>query len=308
MTMSWKGKRILVTGASGFIGGYLLDALVKHGAVVTALATGGRAREAGVTWVKGNVADPVSLRGICEGIDTVYHLAAISNVAKSIEDPAHTFNTNTLGTVNILEESRLSGVKKFVYVSSAHVYGAPQYLPVDESHPVVPREPYAASKIASESIVEAYGNAYGIGSAIIRPFNIFGAGQDESFLIPGVISQALRNREIKVGNVTPTRDFLYVEDCVEGFLAIGDKGLGIYNIGSGTEMCIRDIVEKIRDMIDPAILIISDDGRKRAGQVEIPRMLADASKLKGLGWRPRVGFQEGLAKTIRWKGEMVRRK
>jgi UDP-glucose 4-epimerase len=297
--VTWSNKSVLVTGASGFIGGYLVDSLVRHGAKVTALTTNGHGnKKSSIDTVIGNIVYPASLKGLCKGVDVVYHLAAISNVVKAIQDPALTLNTNTFGTVNLLEESRLSGVKKFVYISSAHVYGAPQYLPVDEAHPVVPREPYAASKIASEKIIEAYGNAYGMDYAIIRPFNVFGPGQDESFLIPGVIGQALRNRMIKVGNVTPTRDFLYVEDCVEGFLTIGEKGSGLYNTGSGIEIRIQDLVEKIRDLVDPSISIVSDDGRMRAGKVEIPRMLADVSKLKGLGWSPKIGFEEGLAKTI----------
>ena len=225
---------------------------------------------------------------------------------KSIENPALAINTNTVGTMNLLEEARRSHVKKFIYISSAHVYGAPQYMPVDEAHPVVPREPYAASKIASEMIVQAYGNAYGINHAIIRPFNIYGAGQDESFLIPGVIAQALRNKQIKVGNTDPTRDFLYVKDCVAGFLAIGDRGTGIYNIGYGKDIAIAEVVEKIRDLIDKNIPIEADQSRMRAGKVEIPRMCADISKISGLGWKPRYQIDEGLAETI--DEEIARRK
>lgn len=296
--MPWKGVRVLVTGASGFIGGYLVNALVRQGALVTALTTGHRALRGDIDSVIGNVADPASLKGVCKDVDVVYHLAAISNVDKAVQNPALTLSTNTFGTMNMLEEARLSNVKKFVYVSSAHVYGAPQYLPVDEAHPVVPREPYAASKIAAEKIVEAYGNAYGMDYAIIRPFNVYGPGQDESFLVPGVIRQALKGKEIRVGNLSPTRDFLYVEDCAEGFLVVGENGTGVYNIGSGAEIRIQDMVEKIRDMIDPSIPIVCDNERMRAGKVEIPRMLADVSKLKRLGWSPKVGLEEGLERTI----------
>jgi UDP-glucose 4-epimerase len=295
--MSWKGKNVLVTGASGFIGNYLTDALIKSGALVTALSmTGGK--EGKIRWLKGDITSPDSIKGVCDGIHTVYHLAAISNVDKSIKNPTLALGTNTVGTMNLLEEVRRANVKKFIYISSAHVYGAPQHVPVDEAHPVVPREPYAASKIASEMIVQAYGNAYGIGHAIIRPFNIFGAGQDESFLIPGVIAQALRNKQIKVGNMEPTRDFLYVKDCVSGFLAVGDRGSGVYNIGTGSEITIQKVVEKIRDLVDPKIPIVSDESRIRAGKVEIMRMYADTSKITGLGWKPKYSFDEGLAETI----------
>jgi nucleoside-diphosphate-sugar epimerase len=301
--MSWKGISVLVTGARGFIGGYLVDALTGEGASVTALATGAAGRS-DIRWLRGDITEPASLKGACEGIDVVFHLAAISNVVKAIREPGLTLRTNTVGTMNVLEEARASGVKKLVYVSSAHVYGAPKYLPVNEEHGMAPREPYAASKIASEAIVEAYGNAYGMGHAIIRPFNVFGAGQDESFLVPGTISQALKNRAIKVGNTRPTRDFIYVEDCVQGFLAIGDRGTGTYNVGSGREVKISEVVEKIRDLIDRDIPIVSDDDRKRPANVEIPRMCADVTKLKGLGWSVRIGLEEGLARTI--KKETVR--
>ena len=295
--MSWKGKSVLVTGASGFIGGYLTDVLMNAGAHVSALSVSG-GKEGKIRWLKGDITDPESIKGICDGIHIVYHLAAISNVVKSIENPTLAINTNTVGTLNLLEEARRSRVKKFIYISSAHVYGAPQYVPVDEKHPVVPREPYAASKIASEMIVQAYGNTYGMEYAIIRPFNIFGPGQEESFLIPGVIAQAIRAGQIKVGNVDPTRDFLHIKDCVGGFLAIGDRGTGIYNIGTGKEITIKSAVEKIRDRIDPKIAIVSDESRIRTGKVEIPRMMADISKLSSLGWKPKFSFEEGLAETI----------
>jgi nucleoside-diphosphate-sugar epimerase len=298
--MPWKDKSVLVTGGKGFIGGYLIEALVEAGASVTALYNSNNKKQNGaVRWVKGDITDPASIKDIFTDIDTVFHLAAISNVPKAVKTPTLALNTNTNGTINVLEGSRLSDVKKFVYVSTAHVYGVPQYLPVDESHPIVPREPYAASKIASEMIVKAYGNAYRIEFAIIRPFNVFGPGQDVSFLIPGVIEQALRDHVIKVGNIEPTRDFLYVRDCVDGFLAIGDRGRDVYNIGSGREVRIADVIVKIRDMIDTSIPIVSDDDRKRSGDVEIPRMCANVSRLAELGWEPHVGFEEGLARTVR---------
>lgn len=298
MNMAWNGKRVLVTGARGFIGKYLVAALLRQGAEVKGLAVEAGLSVDGVRWVKGDITDPASVRGVCQDVDVVFHLAAISNVDASVRDPLRTINTNTMGTANLLEEARAGKVKKFVYISSAHVYGIPQYLPVDEAHPTVPREPYAASKIASENLVQAYTNSYGMGCAIVRPFNVFGAGQDTSFLIPGVISQALGSRTIRVGNVDPTRDFLYVDDCVGGFICVADRGTGIFNLGSGLDRSIGSVVEKIRDLVDPEIPIVSDAGRMRTGKVEIPRLSAEVSRLKALGWTPAVGFDEGLARTV----------
>jgi len=296
--MGWKGRRALITGARGFIGRYLVAQLLRQGAEVTGLTIDAGPAGDGVRWVKADITDPATVRGSCEDVDVIFHLAAISNVDASIRDPVRTITTNAFGTANLLEEARRSGAQKFVYISSAHVYGVPEYVPVDEAHRLVPREPYAASKIASENLVQAYANAYGMGFAILRPFNVFGAGQDPSFFIPGVISQALKHGVIRVGNTEPTRDFLYVDDCVSGFLRVGDRGTGIYNIGSGEERSIASVVEKVRGAIDPGIAVESDERRKRAGAVEIPRLCADVSRLKALGWEPAVGFDEGLARTI----------
>lgn len=297
--MSWTGKTVLVTGAKGFIGRYLVDALIAEGAEVTGLSTDGDGNQKdGLRWIAGDITKPATLEGLCRDIDLVYHLAAISNVDASIKNPIRTIETNTMGTANMLEEARKSGVKKFVYVSSAHVYGVPQYLPIDEKHPLVPREAYAASKIAAENIVQAYGNSYGMEYAILRPFNMFGPGQDPSFLIPGVIEQALKNGVIKVGNTEPTRDFTYVEDAIKAFLLAGEKGQGVFNLGSGEETRIADMVRLIRDTIDPSIQVLSADERKRTGNVEIPRMCADVTRLASLGPLAFTGIEKGIKHTI----------
>lgn len=293
--MFWKGKRVLVTGAKGFVGRYLVDALLQEGAEVVGLSTDGDgAQKDGLKWKAGDITKPVSIEGLCQDVDLVYHLAAISNVDASIRNPLRTIETNTMGTTNVIEEVRKAGVKKFVYVSSAHVYGVPQYLPIDEKHPVVPREAYAASKIAAENIVQAYGNSYGLEYAILRPFNMFGPGQDPSFLIPGVIEQALNNGLIKVGNTDPTRDYLYVEDAIKAFLAVGERGSGVFNIGSGKEEKIAEVVTMIRDEINPHIQIVTEEMRKRAGKVEIPRMIADISALRKLEWQPETSLSTGI--------------
>ena len=299
---------MLVTGARGFIGRHLVDALLSEGAQVRALYSDTTGPEAeGLRWVKGDITEPATLNGICQDIDLVYHLAAISNVDASIRDPLRTIRTNTMGTGHVLEEARKAEVKKFVYVSSAHVYGVPQYLPIDEKHPLSPREPYAASKIAAENVVQAYANAYGMEWAILRPFNIFGPGQDPSFLIPGVIEQARKNGVIKVGNTEPTRDFLYVKDAIDAFIAAGTIGKGIFNVGSGKEIKIIDLVELIRDCISPEVQIISSHDRMRSGNVEILRMIAGIDRISGTGWVQSTDFREAIQTTISYLNKSTTR-
>lgn len=297
--MPWEGKKVLVTGAKGFIGRHLVDGLIAENANALGLSIDGEGPEKnGLRWVAGDITKPASVLDLCKDVDIVYHLAAISNVDASIRNPVRTIETNVMGTTNMLEEARKAEVKKFVYVSSAHVYGVPQYLPIDENHPVVPRETYAASKIAAENIVQAYGNSYGMEYVILRPFNIFGPGQDPSFLIPGVVDQALKNGIIKVGNIEPTRDFLYVKDLVNAFISAGRNGKGIYNVGSGEEIRIADVVTTIRNSINPAIKIDVVEDRKRMNKIEIPRMRADIQKISSTGWKKTVDFTDGIKAII----------
>ena len=210
----------------------------------------------------------------------------------------NTYDVNVRSTLNLLEEVRKYPVQKFIYVSSSHVYGVPQYIPLDGKHPITPHEPYSASKAAAENIVNGYSGAYGIETAIVRPFNIYGPGQGESFLIPSIIKQASGSDVIEVGNVEPTRDFTYITDVVAGFLKIAESGSGVYNIGSGTEVKVGDIVRKIVDIVNSDIEIRSVVDRQRSGGVEIPRLCADVSRLKGIGWAPTIGIDEGLKKMF----------
>ena len=297
--MDLNGASVLVTGATGFVGPYLVQALAEKNARVNILSMGmdeipSSLCAENLDIVIGDVTKPETLDGITEGVDFVFHLAAISNVDYAVKNPVKTYDVNVRGTLNLLEEVRKNPVQKFVYISSSHVYGVPQYIPIDEKHPLAPREPYSASKAAAENIVTAYSSAYGINTAIVRPFNIYGPGQDKSFLIPSIIKQASGNDVIKVGNVEPTRDFTYITDVVDGFLIIAESGSGVYNIGSGIEVKVGDIVRKIVDIINPDIEIRSVVDRQRSGGVEIPRMCAGVSRLKGVGWEPKVGLDEGL--------------
>ncbi len=301
--MELNGASVLVTGATGFVGPYLVQALCGKGAQVKILSlsegeVSSDLRADDLEIVTGDITKPETLDGVTKGVDIVFHLAAIANVDYAIQNPVKTYDVNVRGTLNLLEEVRKNSVQKFIYVSSSHVYGVPQYIPVDEKHPIAPREPYSASKAAAENIVNGYSGAYGIDTAIVRPFNIYGPGQDESFLIPSIIQQASGSDVIEVGNVEPTRDFTYITDVVAGFLKIAESGSGVYNIGSGVEVKVGDIVRKIVDIVNPDIEIRSVVDRQRSGGVEIPRLCADVSRLKGIGWEPTIGIDEGLRKMF----------
>ena len=295
-----KNKNVLVTGAAGFVGRHLVRKLAAEKACVRILVKDRQLSgfEDKTVKVHGDITDPSTLFEVMDGTDIVFHLAAISNVNYAIANPGKTFETNASGTLNLLEEARKKNIEKFVYVSSSHVYGIPQYLPIDEKHPLNPQEPYAASKASAEMIVKVYSLNYGINTALIRPFNMYGPGQSTDFIIPSIISQALKKEVIEVGNLTPTRDLLYIMDAVDGMIAVADRGEGIYNIGSGRETSIKEIVETIIEIIDPSKKYVSVETRRRSNAVDIPRMCADVSKLKEFGWSPSVDLKSGLMKTI----------
>lgn len=300
--MKLQDKTVLVTGATGFVGPYLVRELLNKEARVKALIMDSAGNLTGlenqINLVHGNVINQKSLKNIMNDVDVVFHLAAISNVNYAKAHPRETFEINATGTLNLLEEARQNEVEKFVYVSSSHVYGIPKYLPMDEQHPINPQEPYAASKAAAEMLVNTYALNYGLKTTITRPFNIYGAGQSEGFIIPSIIKQAKEKETVELGNITPTRDFLYITDAINGILIIAESGDGTYNLGSGSETSIKEVVETVIDIINPGKKFVSVESRKRSKAIDIPRMCADVSKLKKLGWLPEVGLKDGLVKTI----------
>lgn len=304
--MKWQNKTALVTGATGFVGPYLVRELVKKEANVIVLIKDYidnlESLEDYITIINGDITEQGSLKNAMDGVNIVFHLAAISNVNYAIAHPRETFEINATGTLNLLEEARQNKVEKFVYVSSSHVYGIPKYLPMDEKHPVDPHEPYAASKAAAEMLVNIYALNYGLKTTIIRPFNMYGAGQSEGFIIPSIIKQACEKEIVELGNLTPTRDFLYITDAINGILSIAESGDGTYNLGSGTETSIKEVVETIISIINPDKKFVSMQSRRRPEAIDIPRMYADVSKLKKLGWSHAVGLMEGLMKTIKAAG------
>ena len=292
--MGLKGKRVLVTGASGFVGKPLCEVLRKQGAEVFALD------------VQGN--DPIDLRdwqrlrdfGNKLGkLDLAYHLAALMFVPYSFENPREVYDVNILGTLNILELCRLSGAKKIVFASS-YVYGPPQYLPIDEEHPLNPTSPYARSKVMGENLCKAFHDDYKISCTILRPFNIYGEGQNESFLIPSILKQVTGGR-IDLMDPEPKRDFLYITDAIEAYIKAGEytgADFEVFNIGSGISYRVDDVVRNILEAWDSHMEISYQHQRRRN---EIMDVVANIQKAKKeLGWTPRVGLKEGLRKYIDW--------
>ncbi len=293
--------RVLVTGATGFLGSHVVERLTERGSDVTALVRNRSNRAASnapsVTLLQGDVMHPFAIGDAT----TVFHLAAISHVEHALKDPRCTFETNTAGTVNVLEAARCSPtVRKVVFVSTAHIYGTPLYLPIDEGHPLQSHEPYAASKLAAEAFVSAYGSAYGLPVAIARLFNVYGPRQHPDFVIPSIINQALVKGTLSLGNLTPTRDFTYVDDVVDALLQLAESGKGVYNVGSGVEVSVETLVMLVARILGKQIAMASNHAQRRPNDIEIERMRADISKIRALGWCPRTELTEGLRRTVAW--------
>jgi UDP-glucose 4-epimerase len=292
-------EKVFITGATGFLGSHLVDCLTKRGATISVLVRDHpeRITRDGLCVVKGDLRYPF----IISDASTVFHLAAISHVGRALENPRQTFETNTAGTLTVLEAIRQSSsVEKLVFVSSAHVYGTPLYIPIDEGHPVRAQEPYAASKLAAEAFVSAYSSAYGIPIAIARLFNTYGPRQHPDFVVPSIIRRALSQEALTLGNLTPTRDFTYVDDIVGAFLHLAESGEGIYNVASGVEISIEALVARVAEILGKPLTVSSQRTQRRSATVEIERMCADITRIKALGWKPRVSLIDGLTNTITW--------
>jgi nucleoside-diphosphate-sugar epimerase len=247
--------------------------------------------------VQGDLNHPFSI----SDASTVFHLAAVTHVGRALEDPRQTFETNTGGTITVLEAvRRSSSVERLVFVSTAHVYGTPRYVPIDEEHPLHAREPYAASKLAAETFVSAYSSAYGIPIAIARLFNTYGPRQNPDFVVPRIVKQALTQDTLTMGNLTPTRDFTFVDDVIEALLLLASAGDGIYNVASGVEISIEMLVTRVAEILGKRLTVSSQRTDRRSTGVEIERMWADIARIKALGWEPHVNLIDGLTKTIVW--------
>jgi NAD dependent epimerase/dehydratase len=308
-------KKILVTGADGFIGSHLTELLVKQGYQVRALSQYNSFNYWGwledldcikeVEVMSGDVRDPHYCKHITKDIDTVFHLAALIAIPYSYLAPDSYVDTNVKGTLNICQAALDNGVKRVIHTSTSEVYGTAQYVPIDEKHPLQAQSPYSASKIAADAMALSYFNAFNLPLTIARPFNTYGPRQSARAVIPTIISQiANGKKQIKLGDVSPTRDFNYVTDTCNGFLALAncDKAIGeTVNIGSNFEISVSDTLNLIRELMNSDVEFIVDEQRVRPEKSEVFRLWCDNTKIRDLtGFEPEYNISQGLKETIEW--------
>jgi NAD dependent epimerase/dehydratase len=314
--MTWQGRRVLVTGAAGFIGSHLVERLLGEGAKVRAFVHYNSRNHWGhledllphqrqdIEVVSGDLRDPGRVDAAVNGVDVVFHLGALIAIPYSYVAPQDVVLTNVVGTLNVLEAARRHGTSRVVHTSTSEVYGTAQYVPIDERHPLAGQSPYAASKIGADQIALSYQMSFELPIAIARPFNTYGPRQSARAVIPAIIVQALTQKHIMLGATFPTRDLNFVTDTVDGFLRIADAdaALGeVINLGTGREVSVGDVASAINKLVGRDIPVVFDANRVRPDASEVERLLADASKARNLvGWEPRHTLEEGLRVTIDW--------
>jgi NAD dependent epimerase/dehydratase len=305
----------LVTGADGFIGSRLVELLVKKGYKIKALSQYNSFNNWG--WIEdiecknkvevltGDIRDPHYCKFIAKDIDIIFHLAALIAIPYSYVAPDSYVDTNIKGTLNICQAAKEHGNIRVIHTSTSEVYGTAQYTPIDEEHPMQPQSPYSATKIAADAMAMSFYNAFNLPVTIARPFNTYGPRQSARAVIPTIITQIANGAtEIKLGDITPTRDFNYVDDTCRGFIALAecDESIGqTVNIGSNFEISIGDTLNIIKELMDSDVKFIVDSQRIRPEKSEVFRLWCDNSKIKKLtGFKSQVGIREGLQRTIDW--------
>jgi len=311
----FSGKRVLVTGAAGFIGSHLTERLVREGAEVTAFYRYNSQGHRGwletsdlrddMEFFAGDVADGDAVRTVVKGKDYVFHLAALIGIPYSYYAPNAYVTTNIIGTLNVLQAVREFEVGRLLHTSTSEAYGTAITAPISETHPLQGQSPYSASKIGADKMAESYFLSFETPVVTCRPFNTFGPRQSARAVIPTIITQCLAGKDIKLGSLHPTRDMNYVTNTVDGFLAAAlgpDAALGqVFNFGYGEEISIGDLAALIQKIIGADITVTSDDTRVRPAKSEVERLLADNTRAREvLDWRPKVGLREGLENSIAW--------
>jgi len=314
--MRLKNKKVLVTGSDGFIGSHLVEKLVDEGAVVRAFVCYNSFNSWG--WLEalpperldsievfaGDIRDQGRVHAALQGMDAVFHLAALIGIPYSYHSPESYVSTNVTGTLNVLLSARAHGLERVLVTSTSEVYGSARYVPIDEAHPLSPQSPYSATKIAADGLAESFHRSFGLPVVIARPFNAYGPRQSARAVIPTIISQLLNGAVVRLGSLHPRRDFNYVEDIARGMIALAecDKAIGMtVNIGSGREISMQELAEGLINIVRPGARIMTETGRERPAKSEVERLLCDNSLIKKLtGWSPSIELEEGLQKTIGW--------
>ena len=312
--MNLKGKRVFVTGAAGFIGSHLCSQLVQSGAKVTAmLHYNSRSDWSNLEFlnktvldsievIKGNIEDSSFMDSKTKGHSIIFHLAALIGIPYSYEAPLSYVKTNIQGTVNVMESARKNGVELVINTSTSETYGSAIYTPIDELHPLQAQSPYSATKISADKIAESYFNSFGLPIITIRPFNTYGPRQSSRAVIPAIISQVLTQEQVTLGDLSPVRDFTYVEDTANGFICAARENnhLGeVINLGYGQAITIGETAELIMKIMGADKQIVSESKRVRPKDSEVLELISNNEKAKELlGWKPEIEFSVGLEKTI----------
>ena len=311
---SWNKKRVLITGAGGFIGSHLTERLVEEGATVRALVHYNALGRWGwldrslfakqIEIISGDVTDRDCMQQAVKDREIVFHLGALIAIPYSYQVPLSYVRTNLEGTINVLQSARDEGVERIVHTSTSEVYGTAQYVPIDELHPLKGQSPYAASKIGADKMVEAFHLSFNLPVVTVRPFNTFGPRQSTRAVIPTIIVQCLLGDTIHLGNLHPTRDLNFVTNTVDGFLLAASEPSVVgqtLNLGSSREISVGDLASMIAKMVGKPIEIESEDKRLRPQGSEVERLLANSMLAQTmLGWQPKVSLEEGLVRTIAW--------
>jgi NAD dependent epimerase/dehydratase len=322
---SWVGRRVLVTGAGGFIGSHLVELLVRSGAHVRAMTHYNGRSDVGmladvapdvrdsIEIMPGDITDPFLVRRAVEGMDTVFHLAALIAIPYSYRAPASYVATNVTGTLNVLEAVRDLGVSRMVHTSTSEIYGTARYTPIDEQHPPQPQSPYAAAKLSGDYLAESFHRTFGTPVAIIRPFNTYGPRQSARAVIPTIAAQLVAGkRTIALGDLRPVRDLTYVTDTARGFLAVAetDGCIGkVTNVGNGKGITIGDLARLLGEVAGrDDFEIVEDPQRLRPPTSEVFELIADTSRAQELfDWKPQVSLREGLANVVAYVRENIHR-
>jgi len=314
--MMWKGKRVLLTGAGGFIGSHLAEALVGRGARLRAFLRYNSRSDIGqlrfvsrslrdeMELIVGDLKDPGTIRAIVRGQEVILHLGALIAIPYSYQSPLDFVQTNVDGTANLLVAAQEQGVERFVHTSTSEVYGTAQYVPMDEQHPLRAQSPYAATKIAADQLALSFHRAHGLPVTVVRPFNCFGPRQSARAIVPTIITQTLTSGEVYLGTLGARRDLTYVLDTAEAFIRaaeVPDTVGAVMNVGSGRDISIDELAQTVFSLAGKHPRVVTDPARVRPAGSEVERLQADSSVAKQLmGWEARTTLKDGLSRTMAW--------